>query len=307
MVLVGTRHQREEEDSGDTHSDPQYEIEEWFEEDEEGNEGGQASSTPLWRFVTKLEGGKVVEPLNLDVIMIVIKKKLKPYTNSYTHVRRHLCGVMESDDNKRAIGISILPKESKEERQKYIKIEEVTHKKKIQSNASSRFGGNTSPCPRGSGTFGSRRTIANFLDIGGRDEVDAKVVNSHMEPYANNFRSENYFQVIKQSTLVVSLINFTLKLLTKIKSVENNKIKDKSSTHLRHKFLCSINCQIQKFLRGKSALPTVTIYTKSEDKSVLPKTEKSANQPQQNPGTNSQFANLLTSPVRPTNVSRTDR
>jgi hypothetical protein len=34
----------------------------------------------------------------------------------------------------------------------------------------------TSPSPHGSGTSGSRRTIAYFLDIGGRDEVDAKVV-----------------------------------------------------------------------------------------------------------------------------------
>jgi hypothetical protein len=105
----------------------------------------------------------------------------KPYTGSYTCVRRHLCGVLESDDNKGAIGISIFPKISKEERQKYIKIEEVAQrmhgkKQKLQSDASSRFGGNTSPSPHGSGTSGSKRTIADFLDIGGRDEVDAKVV-----------------------------------------------------------------------------------------------------------------------------------
>jgi hypothetical protein len=40
-------------------------------------------------------------------------------------VRRYLCGALESDENKGAIGISILPKVSKEERQKYIKIEDV--------------------------------------------------------------------------------------------------------------------------------------------------------------------------------------
>jgi hypothetical protein len=96
-------------------------------------------------------------------------------------VRKHLFGVMESDDNKGAIGISVFPKISKEERQKYIKIEEAAQRKhgkkqKLQSDASSRFGGNTSPSPHGSGTSGSRRTIANSLDIGGRDEVDAKVV-----------------------------------------------------------------------------------------------------------------------------------
>jgi hypothetical protein len=44
-------------------------------------------------------------------------------------VRRHLCGVMDSDDKKGAIGITIFPKISKEERQKYIKIEEVAQRK----------------------------------------------------------------------------------------------------------------------------------------------------------------------------------
>jgi hypothetical protein len=49
----------------------------------------------------------------------------KHYTSSYTRVRRHLCGVLKSDKNKGGIGISICPKLSKEERQKYIKIEKV--------------------------------------------------------------------------------------------------------------------------------------------------------------------------------------
>jgi hypothetical protein len=48
-------------------------------------------------------------------------------------------------------------------------------KQKLQSDdASSRFGG-TSPSPRGFTTSTSRRTIGDFFDIGGRDEVDAKV------------------------------------------------------------------------------------------------------------------------------------
>jgi hypothetical protein len=61
MVLAGNRHQREEEDSGHSHDEPQYEDGEGFEEDqegEEGNEGAKASSTPLWRFVTKVEEGR---------------------------------------------------------------------------------------------------------------------------------------------------------------------------------------------------------------------------------------------------------
>jgi hypothetical protein len=105
----------------------------------------------------------------------------KPYTGSYKRARRHLCGVMESDDNKGAIGISICPKISKKERQKYIKIEEVAQRKygekqKLHSDASSKFGGNTSTSPHGSTTSDYRRTRTDFLDIEGRDEVDAKVV-----------------------------------------------------------------------------------------------------------------------------------
>jgi hypothetical protein len=55
----------------------------------------------------------VVEPLNFchhDC------HKVKLYTGSYIRVRRHICGVMESDDNKGAIGISVCPNISKEER-----------------------------------------------------------------------------------------------------------------------------------------------------------------------------------------------
>jgi hypothetical protein len=44
-------------------------------------------------------------------------------------VKRHLCGVMESDYNKGSIGINVFPNISMEERQKYIKIEEAAHKK----------------------------------------------------------------------------------------------------------------------------------------------------------------------------------
>jgi hypothetical protein len=54
-------------------------------------------------------------------------------------------------------------------------------KQKVQSDASSRFGGNTFASPHASGTSGqarggSKRTIVDFLDIGGKDEVNAKVV-----------------------------------------------------------------------------------------------------------------------------------
>jgi hypothetical protein len=108
---------------------------------------------------------------------------------------------MESDDNKGSTGITVCPNISKEQRQKYIRIEEAALKKygkkqKLQSDAKSRFGGNTSPSQRGtgSGTFGSRRTIADFLDIGGRDEVDAKVARFLYAcgvPFISNFNVRN--------------------------------------------------------------------------------------------------------------------
>jgi hypothetical protein len=54
-------------------------------------------------------------------------------------------------------------------------------KQKAQFDASSKYGGNRYASPHASGTSrhaggGSKRTIAYFLDIGGRDEMDAKVV-----------------------------------------------------------------------------------------------------------------------------------
>jgi hypothetical protein len=171
MVFSGTRrHQREEENEESNEGG--------FEEDEKSNEDGKASLTPLWKFVTKLDvgrGGRIAKFLCPHDC-----HEGKPYAGSYTRVRRHLCGVMESDDNKGSLGINVFPNISKEQRQIYVKIEEVAQRKhgkkqKFQSDdVSSRFGG-TSPSPRGSTTPTSRRTIGDFFDTGGRDEVDAKV------------------------------------------------------------------------------------------------------------------------------------
>jgi hypothetical protein len=177
MVLSGTRrHQREEEN--EESNEGGFQDEGGFQEDEESNEGGKASLTPLWKFVTKLDVGrgggtaKFLCPHDCH--------EGKPYTGSYTRVRRHLCGVMESNDNKGSLGINVCPNISKEQRQISIRIEEAAQRKhgkkqKFQSDdVSSRFGG-TSPSPRGSTTPTSRRTIGDFFDTGGRDEVDAKV------------------------------------------------------------------------------------------------------------------------------------
>jgi hypothetical protein len=183
MVLIGSRHVNEEDDSGHSHSDPDYPMN----EGEEGGEGddnevdsGKASLTPLWRYVTKLEKGrgggttKFLCPHGC--------RPGKPYSSSYSHVRRHLCGVLDSDDNRGSIGIAICPKITQEQRENYINIEEVaqrmnTKKQKVQPDASSPFsssslGGRSSPSESGSG---SKRTIEDLFDITHREEVDAKV------------------------------------------------------------------------------------------------------------------------------------
>ena len=175
----------EEDDSGHSHSDPDYPMN----EGEEGGEGddnevdsGKASLTPLWRYVTKLEEGrgggttKFLCPHGC--------RPGKPYSGSYTRVRRHLCGILSNDDNRGSIGISICHKITQEQRENYIRIEEAaqrinTKKQKVQPDAFSPFssssvGGRSSPSGSGSGS-GSKRTIEDFLDITGREEVDAKV------------------------------------------------------------------------------------------------------------------------------------
>ena len=70
-------------------------------------DSGKASLTPLWRYVTKLEGrgGGTTKFLCAHGC-----RPGKPYSGSYTHVRRHLCGVLDSDDNRGSIGIAICPK-----------------------------------------------------------------------------------------------------------------------------------------------------------------------------------------------------
>jgi hypothetical protein len=130
MVLnFGNRHVNEEDDSGHSHSDPDYPMN----EGEEGGEGddnevdsGKASLTPLWRYVTKLEEGrgggttKFLCPHGC--------RPGKPYSGSYTRVRRHLCEVLNNDDNRGSIGIAICPKITQEQRQNYIKIEEAAQR-----------------------------------------------------------------------------------------------------------------------------------------------------------------------------------
>jgi hypothetical protein len=127
MGLSGTRHQREEENEDERGFEDEGGFEEDEESNEEDNEGGKASLTPLWKFVTKLEawrgGGTIKFLIPRDC------HQRKPNTDSYTHVRRHLCGIMESDDNKGSLEINVCPNISKEQRQIYINLEELAQRK----------------------------------------------------------------------------------------------------------------------------------------------------------------------------------
>jgi hypothetical protein len=58
MVLLGTGHQSEEENEDEGGFKDEGEFEEDEGSNEEDNEGGKASLTPLWKFVTKLDVGR---------------------------------------------------------------------------------------------------------------------------------------------------------------------------------------------------------------------------------------------------------
>lgn len=80
--------------------------------------------------------------------------------------------MMDSDEKKGVVGISICPKILVEQRRKYIQIEEVAqqkykkHKTQSESSATSRFG---SSSPHGTSvSSGGKRTIGDFLNVVGR-------------------------------------------------------------------------------------------------------------------------------------------
>ena len=75
--------------------------EEGEEDDEEENEnegdGGDGKKTkedptPLWKYVTRLGGGK-----RGGTTKFTCPQCQPTYTGSYVHVRKHLCGVMPLD------------------------------------------------------------------------------------------------------------------------------------------------------------------------------------------------------------------
>jgi len=186
MLARGSRNRREkeQEDCGAHMSDPMSDEDEGFEEAgdelEENTKTleGKAALTPLCNYLTRLEGGKGGR--SYKFLCPHGCHGGKPYNVSCTRVRRHLCGVLDSDDKKGVVGIQIWPIVSAEQRRKYIQIEEVAQQKnkkqknQFESSPTSRFG---SSSPHGtSATSGSRRTIGDFLNVAGRDDVDRKIV-----------------------------------------------------------------------------------------------------------------------------------
>ena len=185
MMGSGIRNRREEEqeDSGPHMSFPMYDEEEGFEEEGDELKGntetleGKAALTPLWNYVTKLEGGKGGG--SYKFLCPHGCHGGKPFSGSYTRVRKHLCGVMDSDEKKGAVGIQICPNISTEQRRKCIQIEEVAQQKskkqktQSESSATSRFGISS---PHGTSANFGGRTIVDFLNVPGRDDVDGKIV-----------------------------------------------------------------------------------------------------------------------------------
>jgi hypothetical protein len=74
MVLIGSRHVNEEDDSGHSHSDPDYSMT----EGEEGGEGddNEVDSPPCGGMLQNLRRVEVVEPLSFYAHMVVVQENL---------------------------------------------------------------------------------------------------------------------------------------------------------------------------------------------------------------------------------------
>ena len=78
-------------------------VEEGIEEDEDNENDSddhdpqkvKERNPPLWKYVTKLSGGK-----GGGTGKFICHHCHKDYIGSYTHVRKHLCGLMHWDERK---------------------------------------------------------------------------------------------------------------------------------------------------------------------------------------------------------------
>jgi hypothetical protein len=155
------------------------EEEEMEGDDENENDSDDAQKpkeilTPLWKYVTRLGGGK-----GGGTTKFTCHHCHKTYTGSYTHVRKHLCGLMHWDEGK-TVGVKTCVEVPPKDRIKYQREEEAAQNKskkpRVEHESSQRMFTGRSPSPHASGFSPSpsgRRTLSNFLDQGCRDDVDA--------------------------------------------------------------------------------------------------------------------------------------
>ena len=89
--------------------------------------------------------------------------------------------MLDSDEKKGLVGVQICLNISTEERRKYIQIEMAAQQKNKKQrthsklSATSKFGSCSSPHGT-SASSGGRRTIGDFFNVVGRDDVDGKIV-----------------------------------------------------------------------------------------------------------------------------------
>ena len=79
----------------------------------ESDEGPKKDTTPLWKYVTRLGGGRGGGTTKFTCLHCN-----KTYTGTYTRVRKHLCGIMPCNQGK-ATGVKTCDKVSAKERNKY--------------------------------------------------------------------------------------------------------------------------------------------------------------------------------------------
>lgn len=94
MVVLGgcqnTSDNEEEIEANSTYHGEEKEME-GDDDNENDNDNGQKPkeiSTPLWKYVTRLGGGK-----GGGTTKFIFSHSHKTYTGSYTRVRKHLCGM----------------------------------------------------------------------------------------------------------------------------------------------------------------------------------------------------------------------
>ena len=103
MVVLGNRSQREsdeEEDEEVGSGGPTYRGGEGEEENEDSSDDDHdvrrtKELSPLWKYVTRLGGGKGGGTTKFTCPFCNIT-----FTGSYTRVRKHLCGPMPCDEHK---------------------------------------------------------------------------------------------------------------------------------------------------------------------------------------------------------------